>query len=146
MAEVPESLVSLVTYLEPPSALTLRGRFPDCQLLFNEICEASPTNRKRVSAEFVSLCRITGVAWIVWGCCGFALTAGIAIIAYCFIAEADFKQVLISRMGLNGTQTLCVIATILLVFLLIYYFVRLSCNQKAKDIEFVIRKKTSKRK
>lgn len=138
-------LFSLAAVFHPPSALALKGEFPDCKEVFMELSVSTPSNRKRTCAEFISLCRIVSFAWIVWAFCVGALAVILAIVAHNFWGNRDLNWLLISSLGLNATQVLCMVGTALLVLLVIYYFVQISCNQKARQIRAVIHPRSRKR-
>lgn len=142
MAEnVPEGLFFLLPYLLPPSVFEARGEFPNCRILFNEICSSTHTSKPSISAEFVLLCRVTVLAWIFWIINILALTTGIIIVVHHYWGDTNWKDVLINSLGLNETQSLCVIALILIIFLVTYNTVKFTCDQKAKAIQNFIKKK-----
>jgi hypothetical protein len=138
-------LFPLATLLHPPSALALKGEFPDCKKVFMELSASTAANRKRACAEFISLCRIITFAWMVWTFCVAAVLVILAVVAYNIWAARDLSWLLISSLGLNGTQVLCIASAALLVLLVVYYFIQISCNQKAQQIRAVTHPGSKKR-
>lgn len=63
-----EGLNELFNFIIPihPKSLIARGTFPDCQLFFEKII-GYPEEKEYFCNNFINLCRISAVAWLVWG-------------------------------------------------------------------------------
>lgn len=110
----------------PPVALIRRGEFPDCGEVFRELLGGGRQAEAR-SGQFVTLCRVTGFAWLVW-----AWNTLLELFLFLFGLAAWASREMItttSVAGLPFKQAVSVAATLLVLSLGFYYGICLGSLQ-----------------
>jgi hypothetical protein len=86
----------------PPTALIRKKEFPDCPELFVQV--ARDTRRSReIGRLFALLCRLTGLAWLIWGINSLLFYSVIIMFLYHFgtgqpLAEPSYIKVFTCQM------------------------------------------------
>ncbi len=101
----------------PPTVLKRDGDFPDCIEIFENLSKNPPSPR-HIGRLFLSICRLTGLAWLVWLFSFLCFTIGVIILIVFWGNDIDmskpiFFNVLTCKMVISILATSVVISKIM---------------------------------
>lgn len=140
-----EGLNELFNFILPvhPRRLIAKGAFPDCQLFFEKII-GHPEEKEYLCNNFINLCRISAVAWIVWGISWVLWLLALYLAIYNWGLDED-EAILNICGGLECKKCLSMLFASLLTLKLFFLFLANVCMQLIKAGETRIMELISKK-
>jgi hypothetical protein len=86
---------SLLTSLTPPYLLMREEKFPNCAKIFEDLSNKPPRPRA-LGVLFTSVCRLTGMVWVIWGFNVTMFLVLVLIVLYHWGRSLDMSELVIS--------------------------------------------------
>jgi hypothetical protein len=86
---------SILTSLTPPYLLMREDKFPNCAKIFEDLSNKPPRPRS-LGVLFTSVCRLTGMVWVIWGFNVTMFSTLVLIVLYHWGKSLDMSELVIS--------------------------------------------------